>query len=186
MRATREIAGGSTLREIDGGSTLSEIAEVAELYAGSATLVRQLVRHGVRAPDPLIEDACQFAWGRLVHHRARVRRETAVAWLVTTARREACKQARREGRELSLDVLLDQLGEPPGISCAPSAEEMFERRAALESLGALPDRQRRLIWLQGLGLSYGEMAEQTGVTTRTVQRQLMHARQRLALAAQDA
>jgi RNA polymerase sigma factor (sigma-70 family) len=173
---------GAAVR-IDHGSKLGEIVDVAELYAGNAGLVRRLVRHEVRAPEPVIEDACQFAWSRLVHHRARVRRATAVAWLVKTARHEALKQARREGRELSLDVLLDELGDLREIASAPSAEEMFELRATLESLGTLPERQRRLIWLQGLGLSYVEMAEQTGATTRTVERQVLRARHRLALIA---
>jgi RNA polymerase sigma factor (sigma-70 family) len=171
--------------QIDDESVLGKIADVAELYAGNAVLVRRLVRHEVRAPEPVIEDACQFAWSRLVDHRARVRRATAVAWLVKTARHEAVKQARREGRELSLEVLLDEAGELTEIASVPSAEEMFERRATLASLGILAERQRRLIWLQGLGLSYVEMAEQTGATTRTVERQLLRARRRLAFVATD-
>ena len=41
-------------------------------------------------------------------------------------------------------------------------------------------RVRRLVWLQGLGLSYREMAGETGMTRRTVERQLMRARSSLA------
>jgi RNA polymerase sigma factor (sigma-70 family) len=51
-----------------------------------------------------------------------------------------------------------------------------EERQRLVDLDRLPERQQRLVWLQGLGLSYVEMAEREGCTTRTVERQLLRAR----------
>jgi DNA-directed RNA polymerase specialized sigma24 family protein len=50
----------------------------------------------------------------------------------------------------------------------------------LRALDRLPERRRRLIWLQGLGFSYAEMAGVTGDSPRTVERQLRRARQELA------
>ena len=62
----------------------------------------------------------------------------------------------------------------------PGADEVVERRDRLESVAeVLPDRQRRLVWLQALGWSYLEMAQQTGDTPRTVERQLLRARRAL-------
>ena len=55
---------------------LGHIAEVAELYARSAGLVRGQVCSEVTAPDAVIDDACQFAWIRLLHHRHRVAHAT--------------------------------------------------------------------------------------------------------------
>jgi len=62
----------------------------------------------------------------------------------------------------------------------PLIDELIEQKDRLESIRLLPERQRQLVWLQGLGLSYREMAGETGMTRRTVERQLMRARSSLA------
>jgi RNA polymerase sigma factor (sigma-70 family) len=157
----------------------SDLQDVAELYAARAERVRQQVRMGVTAPEPLIEDACQFAWSRLIHHRLHVRRRTAQAWLVTTAVNEAFKLLRRQGRDTSLDGLLERAGEMPPVAGGPLLEELIDHRARLDGIRRLPVRQQRLLWLQGLGLSYDEMAACTGDTRRTVERQLLRAKRGL-------
>ncbi len=158
---------------------LDEIADVAGLYTEQSAKVNRLVRSGVRAPEPLIEDACQVAWSRLIDHRHRIRRDTAVAWLVTTALHEALKLIRRERRDTSLEALLDEAGDLPRAMTVASADELVEFRVRLASLAALNERQRRLVWLQAIGLSYAEMAGETGATERTVERQLSRARRKL-------
>ena len=65
---------------------------------------------------------------------------------------------------------------------APAPEEVVGARLRLELLRELPERQERLIWLQGLGFSYPEMATETDMTVRTVERQLMKARRKPAVA----
>ena len=40
-------------------------------------------------------------------------------------------------------------------------------------------RSQRFVWLHALGLSYTEMAAHERCTTRTVERQLVHARRKL-------
>ena len=54
-------------------------SDIGELYALMARRLERIVRFDVQAPDAVIEDACQFAWSRLLHHRQRVRRETVVS-----------------------------------------------------------------------------------------------------------
>src|ERR1700758_1114675 len=81
------------------------LEEIGQLYVAFASYVRQTVRAQVRAPDPVIEDACQIAWSRLLGRRPALRREAVFAWLVTTANREAMRAARRSRRELPLDEL---------------------------------------------------------------------------------
>jgi DNA-directed RNA polymerase specialized sigma24 family protein len=152
------------------------VEDVGELYGELAERLEQIVRTRVRAPDPVIEDACQFAWSRLVHHRDRVHRDTTLPWLVKTARHEAFKLIRREGRELSLDAALDVSGDAPLRQSAPGPDELFAAREQLAQIGRLPTRQQRLLWLQGLGFNYSEMARQTGDTSRTVERQLLRAK----------
>jgi RNA polymerase sigma factor (sigma-70 family) len=177
---------GAAMRFEDGPMLSGGIAEVGELYAHRAGQVRRLVRHEVRAPEPVIEDACQIAWIRLVGHRESVHRDAAVAWLVTTAMREAFRLIRHANRDLPLEALVDDNCDLGDAAVAPSPEEIVEGRLRLQLLRSLPERQRRLVWLQGLGLSYAEMADLTDMTPRTVERQLIRARRKLALVAADA
>lgn len=166
---------------IDGAAatSLGSLDEVADLYAQQAAWVRRVVAAAVRAPEPVIEDACQFAWSRLIHNRARVRRDTAPGWLVRTAVREAVRVLRHCGREVSLDVVVDEVDDRRWIGTPALLEELVEQRDRLDSIRGLPERQQRLVWLQGMGLSYTEMAGHTGDSLRTVERQLLRAKRRL-------
>ena len=159
------------------------IEEIAELYAAHAVRIRRLVHLDVQAPDHIVEEACQVAWMRLVSHRARVRRECAVRWLVRVARHEAWRQLDRRRREQSLDELHEQATQARHDADAPAPptipdlmDELLAQRARLDAIRDLPDRQRRLLWLQGLGFSYEEMAGETGDSRRTIERQLERAR----------
>jgi RNA polymerase sigma factor (sigma-70 family) len=148
------------------------VGDVGELYALLARRLEQVVRLDVRASDALIEDACQVAWIRLLHHRHRVHRESVMSWLIHTAVHEALKLLRRDRRELSLEV------EAEGALLCSNAtlSEVIECRERLAELGRLPERQQRAVWLHGLGLNYAEIARHEGCTTRTVERQLLRAR----------
>jgi len=158
---------------------IANLEEVSELFAKQGVRVRRLVRTSVRAPEPLIEDACQVAWIRLFVCRDRVRRETAIAWLVQTAIHEALKLMRRDRRDLSLDALSEDPRGVPVASAPELPDDLVEQRARLDSIRVLPERQQRLLWLHGLGLTYTEMAGRTGTTRRTVERQLLRARRTL-------
>ena len=153
--------------------------DVDELYRSLSLRLERIVRMDVRAPDPVIEDACQFAWSRLVHHAERVRRESALSWLATTAIHEALKLIRRDDRECSLDAAVAAAGDAVLAAGAPSSAELFENRERLETIRSLPERQQRLLWLHALGLSYTEIAVHTGCTLRTVERQLLRAKRTL-------
>lgn len=157
--------------------------DVAELYRSLAVRLEQIVRLGVRAPEVVIEDACQTAWGRLIDRGDCVTREAVLAWLATTAVHEALKLLRRECRELSLDATLEQDGDA-GLP-TPAPHDLLEHRLRLESIRTLPERQQRLLWLHGFGMTYAEMALHTGTTTRTVERQLLRAKQRMRCVAAE-
>lgn len=167
--------------EVHPSTTLAPI-EVGELYRGLSTRLERIVRNGIHAPDSVIEDACQFAWGSLVHHRSRVRRDAAFSWLVTTAFHEAFRLAGRDRRDLSLEAELDDHGEFGAADLRPGPVETCEHHERLESVGQLPPRQQRLLWLRGLGLSYDEIAVQDRCTARTVERQIKRARDNLKTA----
>jgi RNA polymerase sigma factor (sigma-70 family) len=154
------------------------VGDVGELYGQLARRLEHIVRLDVRAPDVVIEDACQFAWSRLLDHRHRVHRETVMSWLARTAVHEAFKLVRRDGRELSLDA--DYVDDrPPGPGSPATPHELIECRERLAGVRRLPERQQRVLWLHALGLSYAEIAVEEGCTERTVERQLLRARQRV-------
>jgi RNA polymerase sigma factor (sigma-70 family) len=152
-----------------------DVGDVGELYGSLSRRLEQIVRRDVRGADAVIEDACQIAWFRLVVHASRVSSDTVLSWLATTAVHEALKLLRRAGRELSLD-------EAPGATAScppPDPYELVEYRDRLRTIARLPQRQRQMLWLQGAGLSYNEIAVATNCTPRTVERQLLRAKRSL-------
>jgi RNA polymerase sigma factor (sigma-70 family) len=156
--------------------------DLGELYVELARSLEQIVRREVRASAPLIEDACQFAWWRLVVHAHRVQRKAALSWLAKTAVREALKLIRREERDLSLDARLEGIDDAGLLARSPGPDEVAEQRAKLELLGVLPVRQRMVLVLQAAGFSYDETAACRGMSRRTVERQIMRGRQELRAA----
>lgn len=150
------------------------MADVARLYRELSTPLERIVRRAVRSSDGVVDDACQFAWSRLVHHRCRVREETALGWLAQTAVHEAFKLARRNARELSLEEALEEGIDP--VATAPEPWELLEQRELVATVSELAPRPRRMIWLHALGFSYAEMAAHERCTPRTVERQLTKAR----------
>ena len=155
------------------------VGDLDELYRLLSPRLRQIVRSDVRAPEQVVEDACQIAWSRLIRHSDHVRREAVLSWLATTAVREAFKLSRRDRRELSLDAELERTGELPFPSSAPGPAELVELRDRLAEVRRLPERQQRLVWMHAAGLTYVEMAGRTGDSRRTVERQLLRAKVRL-------
>jgi RNA polymerase sigma factor (sigma-70 family) len=152
--------------------------DIAVLYTALAPNLERIVRLDVQASDQVIEDACQFAWAGLVAHADRLRGNGTLSWLAKTAIREAFKLSRRDRRELSLEHALETDGDalgPPG----PAPDELIQAREQLASISLLPERQQRLLWLQGLGLSYREMAVHTDCSERTIERQLLRAKRGL-------
>jgi hypothetical protein len=53
--------------------------------------LERIVERDVRGAAPVIEDACEFAWSRLVCHAHRVAQGAALTWLAGTAVHEALK-----------------------------------------------------------------------------------------------
>jgi RNA polymerase sigma factor (sigma-70 family) len=156
---------------------------VGEIYGELAGRLERIVRQEVRAEVTLIEDACQFAWWRLVVHANRVERRAALSWLAKTAVHQAIKLVRHAERELSLEAQLDGAGEAPIPSPWPGPERVAEYHAQLDLLRALPVRQRTFLLLQAAGLSYEETAGSLGLSRRTVERQIMRGRRKLRAAA---
>ena len=155
------------------------ISDLDELYVSLSGRLEQIVRIDVRAQDVVIEDACQFAWSRLVFHRDRVQRDSTLSWLARTAVHEAVKQVRRDSRELSLDAAVETGGDGVVRLRAAATDDLVAARQRLAQVELLPERQRRLLWMQAIGLSYRDMSARTGSSQRAVERQLIRARKKV-------
>lgn len=155
--------------------------DVEALYRADADYLQRIVRMGIGASDEVIEDACQHAWSSVLAHREQVEKRCAFAYLVSAAVHEAW---RLEHRRDAWSWPLEAQGSPvsggplrasPVVLAAPARTppELVELRDGLRTLGELPERQQRVLWLHAAGHTYAEIARHEGVTLRTVERQLL-------------
>ena len=143
----------------------------AQLFRDYEKPLRAAVRYRANVPEAIVDDACSYAWLQLC--RCQPDRTAAFAWLRTVAIREAWRLARRERRER---MLVD-----PTEPAADQLDHQLRVHCALRALAELPERQRRILTLLISGLSYAEIAQRTGTSCRTVDRQLGRARRHLRL-----
>jgi RNA polymerase sigma factor (sigma-70 family) len=150
------------------------------LYAELAPQLPRIVGANLTAPGELINDACQVAWGALMLTRDEILPGGELGWLSTTATREVLHQLRRLRHEVSYDdeVELEEL--EGRADPAPEPDRLAELRERLAEIHQLPARQQRMVWMHGFGYEYGEIADFTGDSRRTVERQLLRAKRRLA------
>jgi len=161
----------------DRGPATPAVGDEAELYRDLQPRLLGLLRSTLTAREQTLEDACSLAWVQLIRTQPD-RAPSVFGWLYVTARHEALRLIALERRTPAL--------EPAGdrhllAFAAPVQDGARERAAeALEALGALPERQRRLLCLQAAGYSYAEIAALEGVSWRVVDRHLRRARARVA------
>jgi len=153
---------------------------LSTLYGQHAAKVKHLV---ARQAGGDVEDACQTAWERLLRHEeVDLQGRGVINWLVITAAREAWKRSSHK-RELSFEALRGEddeaeLFEPVGIAPDPLTV-VLERDNTRRRLARLTDREREFLAGQVLGLTYTEIAQAIGSSTRTAERQILRARRKL-------
>ncbi len=154
-----------------------------ELFAHYHDMLLRAVSRQASAPAVVIEDACAFAWLQLLRYQPQ--RDNIVAWLVTVAVREAWKLSRRQRAEISAEVEASDAYAHLEHTGA-TLDDQVAAREALRAVAELPERQRHLLARQAAGLSYDEIAAETGDSWRTVDRQLGRARARIREAGGEA
>ncbi|HEX9611809.1 MAG TPA: sigma-70 family RNA polymerase sigma factor [Gemmatimonadales bacterium] len=148
--------------------------DLAEVYR---TTYRALVRFLYRKvwDAERAEDLAQEAFARALVHKP----ENARGWLFVVAANMVRDEARREARERRHLTLLTN--EPATEAAAPDevldrAAQQLRVRAALDQLTPR-DREALLLW--DAGMSYDEIASQTGLAQSAVGTTLSRARRRL-------
>jgi len=148
--------------------------DLAEIYRSTfRALVRFLYRKVWDADRA--EDLAQEAFARALVHKP----ENARGWLFVVAANLARDEARRAARERRHLTLLK--GEPSAVSGAPEDEMDAEtRRVRVRgALERLTPRDREVLLLWDAGMSYEEIAAQTGLAAGAVGTTLARARRRL-------
>lgn len=141
------------------------------------------------ADDPAAEDAVQDAFVALWERRSRLDPARSLRALLTVSvRHRLLNDARDAARRRELRDALPELAgpdRPDGLTAAALLAERVEGW-----IGELPPRRREAFWLSRHGgLSYAEIAGETGTSVKTVENHvgaaLRHLRDRLARVAPD-
>jgi RNA polymerase sigma factor (sigma-70 family) len=146
------------------------------LFERYAKRLVRAVRHELRVPEDIAEEACAIAWVQLL--RTQPERHAIFAWLRVVATREVIRLMRAQRRDASLDENQADTG-PACQDRRVDLELTVEAREALERIGALTARQIRIFSLHVAGLTYEEISAATGHSRRSVERNVMRARARL-------
>jgi hypothetical protein len=118
------------------------------------------VAHAVRAPQELIEDACQTTWASLL--RVQPDRHAVFAWLRVVMIHEAYRLSAIERREARLERLRPRDGDSLEVAVDPRPlDDAVEALEALQLLASLPQRQRDDLALRLAGYSYDEIRART-------------------------
>lgn len=145
----------------------------SELYRRHHRALLARTRRAVRAPEALIEDACQFAWLALCRHQPE--RDNVLAWLGVVARHEALRlvgQWKRLTPASSVSIT-DERGNrqefDPDLTPAPERDPLdaLDARATFDALAALKPAQRSALALKAFGFSYREIQRLCGDRTYT-------------------
>lgn len=128
------------------------------------------------------QDFVQAVWATFFEHRERLGEfpssQELVAFLSRIAsnkvadesRRRLCSQGKNVNREVSLD---GSAGEPQLTSATPSPSAVFIAKEQWNHLvDGESDRHRQVIELKRAGKNYGQIADELGLSSKTVQRVL--------------
>lgn len=151
--------------------------ELEQLYQTTYTAVVRFLYRKVWDADRA-EDLAQEVFMRALAHRPEKPRAWVFAVAANLARDEARAAIRRK-RHLTL-MKSEPLAQPSRIASADDAVEHDEAVASVqEALDVLSARDREVLLLWDAGLSYTEIAEQTGLAVGAVGTTLARARKRL-------
>ena len=145
-----------------------------ELFQRYADRLRRVTQVSVNTTREIVDDACAFAWMKLITNQPR--RETVFAWLRTVARNEAIRLDGIARGISSIDT-----GPAPTETAATrnrveTTQAMLELRERLEEL---PAREREVVLLQAAGWRYQELAEFLDVSDTRINQLLARASARM-------
>jgi DNA-directed RNA polymerase specialized sigma24 family protein len=146
-----------------------------DLYATAHARLRAVVGSAVNTSDANIDDACSFAWLKLLANQPR--RATAFGWLAKVAIREAWRVDRAERARGTIT------GDLNSLEIADEANRAADRLAleeTLEALAAIHPRKRAMLVMHTLGFTHAEIAAEHGISPQRARELVYRARLQLA------
>ena len=147
------------------------------LYARYAERLRRLTQLTVRTSPENVDDACAFAWSRLLINQPR--RETVFPWLREVARNEAIRLDGISRRLLALDEDRTWSDVPQLVPNRGDVDQIHGMIELGERLDALPKRQREMLLLHASGWTYDEIGTRLGVSKSRVNQLMKRASVRM-------
>jgi RNA polymerase sigma factor (sigma-70 family) len=146
-----------------------------DFYATEHARLRAVVARAVNTSDANIDDACSFAWLRLLTNQPR--RATAFGWLAKVAIREAWRLDRTERARSTVTGHLHSL---EIADEADRAEERLAFEEMLEALATIHPRKRAMLVMHTLGFTCAEIAVAHGINPQRARELIYRARLQLA------
>ena len=147
------------------------------LYARYAERLRRLTQLSVRTSPENVDDACAFAWSRLLINQPR--RETVFPWLREVARNEAIRLDGVSRRFLAVDEDRTWSEVPQLVPNRGDVDQIHGMIELGERLEELPPRQREMLLLHAAGWTYGEIGTRLGVSKSRVDQLMKRASVRM-------
>jgi RNA polymerase sigma factor (sigma-70 family) len=152
---------------------------VTELFARYHDVIRKHVQGVVNTSAENVEDACMFAWTKFLSIE-RDQIKDARSWLATLAIHEAFKLDSRARRTRPLVNKEDEVVDIADPRDELAAALLLADAGDVVKAASLSARQAQILGLHAAGFTYEEISAQTGDSRRTIERQLLRARHKLA------
>lgn len=156
-----------------GGPPRPQQGDEHDLFVRYADRLRKYVSRVVRTTPEIVDDACAFAWMKLVTNQPQ--RETVFPWLCAVARHKALDLHDMTRRMVGVDPTLLAETYAAGQDRVETKQSMLELE---ERLSGLNERQRTMVFLHAAGWRYEEIAEEYGVSRSRVNAVLADAREK--------
>ena len=173
----RPTAGAALSIAFDSRPSRAEIEPVAlDLIQRRGSEVLGIARRYACSPEDA-EDAYQRALEILLTKAPTTRADDLLPWLKTVVKHEAFALRKKRERDVPAEHdALDAFADDAAIAADERAERYDRLRVGAEALGRLKPQETRALLLKAEGLSYQEIAAQTGWTYTKVNRCLTEGR----------
>ena len=158
------------------------------LTGAYARLIKACLRRGRTLEDA--EDLVQEAYARLIEYQRSARVRDEEAFLRRVVSNLAINQYHRDQILIFADESIDELDRQATlVDTGPGIERILDARQQLEQieamLAAVSRRTAEVFIAHRAGFSYEEVADELGISTRTVKKHIVRARSMLANASDD-
>jgi RNA polymerase sigma factor (sigma-70 family) len=152
------------------------LGDETDIFLSYHPVLRRKLTRAVNTSEANLDDACAIAWVQFLRKQPDRTDNRHEAWLFVVAKHEAIRLHREQsGRYFTVDPeVVDWQVDP-----RDPHEESAKLREAIDILGRLPLRDRRVAFLKAMGHTYADIGELTGKSPRMTDRVIRRANERI-------